>query len=55
MKDTIRLVKNIEWESIEKDNMEYQSKRISVYQLDAFKKLIQIVENLYATNEAKPV
>ncbi len=39
--EEMRLIKNIVWKSVDKDNMEFFSK-ISCYQLDALNKLLSM-------------
>lgn len=41
--EDIRLVKNIKWESIDRDNMEF-SARVSCYQREAIDRLLRHVE-----------
>lgn len=46
MKEVIRLVKNIQWESIDKDNMEFKA-TISCYQKDALEEMLWRIIDLY--------
>lgn len=52
--EDLRLVRNIDWKSTDKDNMEYIT-RVSVYQRDALDRLLKLPEALETIANIPPV
>lgn len=51
LEEGVRLIKNIKWKSVDKDNMEFEA-RVSCFQKEAITKLVNLVEDDCLENQA---